>query len=71
MIKLRIEGEPEEIEQVEEIICNCGEFRVLNISKNYKNRGASIYERVYIDVELIDRTSIKDGQSLLPQRSRK
>lgn len=54
MIKLRLHGERAEIERLEEIICNCGIFRACKISDHYKDRGASVYERVYMDIEVND-----------------
>lgn len=61
MIKLRIQGEPLEVEKYIEHICNeDNALRVLQISKNYANRGASIYVRSYVDVELIDGNQTSD-----------
>lgn len=68
MIKLTLHGEREEIAQLEEVICNCGSFRVLNISDYYKDRGASVYERVYMDVELVGASSAKPRQTKLIMR---
>ena len=69
MIKLRIQGEPAEVEKYIEHICNeDNALRVLQISKNYANRGASIYIRSYVDVELIDGQT--SGQKLIERGRR-
>ena len=53
MIKVRLWGEPLEIEKLIERICNdLPGVRVLSVSGHYKDRGASVYERCYLDVEL-------------------
>lgn len=53
MIKVRLWGEPTEIEKLIERICNdLPGVRVLSVSGHYKDRGASVYERCYLDVEL-------------------
>ncbi|MDY6367570.1 MAG: hypothetical protein SPL13_03525 [Clostridia bacterium] len=51
MLKVRIQGILPEIVEALEIVQR--DFNVLNISETYSNRGASVYERVYVDVELI------------------
>lgn len=48
-MKIRLHGTVEEITPALETIAN--NFRVLSISKAYQDRGASVYVRVYIDVE--------------------
>lgn len=61
MVKVRLHGEPAEIEKLIELICNgLPAVRVLSISGNYKDRGTSVYQRVYIDVEI-------NEQATLPQ----
>lgn len=53
MIKLRLHGESAEIEDMIEQICNnLPTVRVLSVSGHYKDRGASVYERCYMDIEL-------------------
>ncbi len=52
MIKLRLHGESFEIEDMIERICNMENVRVMSVSGHYKDRGASVYERCYLDVEL-------------------
>ncbi len=53
MLKFRIWGKNEEIEKMIELICNgMPTVRVLSVSGYYKDRGASVYERCYLDVEL-------------------
>lgn len=49
MIKIRLEGKPEEIQTAADVIKE--QFRVLNESSPYKNSGNSVYHRVYIDAE--------------------
>ena len=71
MIKLRLHGEREELLQLEEVICNCGSFRVLNISDFYRDRGASVYERVYMDIELIGAATARPETKLVARGKRK
>lgn len=53
MVKIRLWGESQEIEALIERICNSTPgIRVLSVSGHYKDRGASVYERCYLDVEL-------------------
>lgn len=53
MVKVRLWGEPAEIEKLIEHICNdLPGVRVLSVSEHYKDRGASVYERCYLDVAL-------------------
>ena len=54
MIKIRLEGEPEEINKAIENIEDS--FKILNQSEPYANRGRSKYYRVYLDVEIVDKT---------------
>lgn len=51
MVKVRLWGENSEIEKLIELICNeLPAVRVLSVSGHYKDRGASVYERCYLDV---------------------
>ena len=53
MVKLRLWGEPDEMEKLIELICNeLPAIRVLSVSKPYKDRGASVYNRCYLDVAI-------------------
>ncbi len=53
MIKVRLWGEPVELEKLIERICNdLPGVRVLSVSGHYKDRGASVYERCYLDLSL-------------------
>lgn len=54
MIKIRLEGEPKEINKAIENIEDS--FKILNQSELYANRGRSKYYRVYLDVEIVDKT---------------
>lgn len=44
MIKIRIEGLPEELKKI---------YHILSESKQYKNRNSE-YVRVYLDIEAVD-----------------
>lgn len=68
MIKLRLWGEREEVNKLEELICNSGLVRVTSISEPYKDRGASVYERVYMDVVLIDDGAVDKPKTKLISR---
>ena len=53
MVKVRLWGESAEIEKLIDRICNdLPGVRVLSVSGHYKDRGASVYERCYLDVTL-------------------
>lgn len=53
MVKVRLWGELEEVNKFAEIISTLKPcVRILSCSKNYSDRGASVYNRVYMDVEL-------------------
>lgn len=53
MIKIRLWGELEEVNKLAELIsCLSPRVRILSCSRNYSDRGASVYNRVYMDVEL-------------------
>lgn len=49
MLKIRIEGTPEEIEEF--LAGFRPQYKILNESAPYANRGKSAYVRVYLDVE--------------------
>ncbi len=58
MVKVRLWGEPAEMEQLIELICNnLTSVRVLSISGKYKDRGASVYERCYLDVSINEKAT--------------
>ena len=53
MVKVRLWGELEEVNKLAELISLLKpRVRILSCSKNYSDRGASVYNRVYMDVEL-------------------
>ena len=53
MVKIRLWGELEEVNKLAEIISGLKpRVRILSCSKNYSDRGASVYNRVYMDVTL-------------------
>lgn len=73
MVKLRLWGELEEVNKLAEFISALRPFvRILSCSKNYSDRGTSVYNRIYMDVEL--HTSAKVNQdfenSILPAKVR-
>ncbi len=53
MFKVRLWGELEEVNKLAELISRLSpRIRILNCSKDYADRGASVYNRVYLDVKL-------------------
>lgn len=51
MVKVRLHGEPAEMAKLIELMCNdFPAIRVLSVLERYKDRGASVYERCYIDI---------------------
>ena len=54
MLKIRIEGKKEEINEYLKIIQQDDKFTICNISDCYRNRGISIYERCYVEIEIND-----------------
>ena len=53
MVKIRLHGEPAEMEKLIELMCNdFPAVRVLSVSKRYRDYGASVYERCYVDIAL-------------------
>lgn len=58
MVKIRLHGEPEEMDKLIELMCNeFSAIRVLSVSERYKDRGASVYERCYIDIAINEQMS--------------
>ena len=53
MLKLRLEGTVEEIEEFAEWLENMPRVNVSSQSKDYANRGKSTYSRRYLDVKLV------------------
>ena len=51
-MKLRLHGTAEELKRFSEYFDQLPPLRVLSRSENYPDRGKSVYERVYMDVEL-------------------
>lgn len=51
-MKMRLHGTPEELKRFSEYFDQLPQLRVLARSENYPDRGKSVYERVYMDVEL-------------------
>lgn len=51
MIKLRVQGKSEEVSKFTEELKK-GNFKILQESLPYANRGNSVYVRTYIDVEI-------------------
>ncbi len=53
MVKVRLWGELEEVNKLAELLSGLSpRVRILSCSRNYTDRGASVYNRVYMDVEL-------------------
>ena len=66
MIKMRLEGTLEEIERAIRELKAHQSFTILSRSQLYKDRGDSVYYRVYLDVNLSTSSKIpKDNK--LPQ----
>lgn len=62
MVKVRLHGEPAEIEKLIELICN-GLPAVRGLTRcsgavYYKDRGTSVYQRVYIDVAINEQATL-------------
>ncbi len=51
-MKLRLHGTAEELKRFSEYLDQLPQLRVLSRSENYPDRGKSVYERIYMDVEL-------------------
>lgn len=69
MIKIRLWGELEEVNKLAELISGLTpRIRVLSCSRNYSDRGTSVYNRVYMDVELHAAATVNQDfeQSLVP-----
>ncbi|MDE7181499.1 MAG: hypothetical protein K2O41_00520 [Clostridia bacterium] len=54
MIKIRLHGTPDEIKRFADYLETLPDVRILQRSEAYPDRGKSVYERVYIDIELKD-----------------
>ena len=53
MSKVRLWGELEEVNKLAELISSLTPWiRILSCSRNYNDRGDSVYNRVYMDVKL-------------------
>lgn len=50
MLKIRLEGTPDDVKEFLTEFVN--DYKVLQCSEPYKNRGASTYVRVYLDVDV-------------------
>ena len=55
MVKIRLHGTPEEIKRFADYLETLPDVRILQRGEPYPDRGKSIYERVYMDVELKDK----------------
>ena len=61
MVKIRLHGEPAEMEKLIELMCNdFPAIRVLSVSGRYKYRGASVYERCYVDIAINEQPTTKE-----------
>lgn len=52
MIKVRIHGTKEELARFLEWLKDKNDVKVLSCSSPYADRGASVYKRVYLDVQI-------------------
>ncbi|MBQ8749659.1 MAG: hypothetical protein IJZ29_04265 [Clostridia bacterium] len=60
MIKIRLHGTPEEIDNARTYFSKLeklGEIEILNLSGIYADRGASKYARLYMDAEVNEETN--------------
>lgn len=53
MVKIRIEGLPEEVEKVTELLEKDEKYEFLQKSENYPNRN-SVYVRKYVEIRIIE-----------------
>lgn len=53
MLKIRIEGLPEEVEKVTELLEKDEKYEFLQKSENYPNRN-SVYVRKYVEIRIIE-----------------
>lgn len=61
MVKIRLHDEPAEMEKLIELMCNdFPAIRVLSVSGRYKDRGASVYERCYVDIAINEQPTPKE-----------
>lgn len=51
MVKVRLHGTPKEIKEIADYLEASLSVHVLSRSEGYPDRGKSVYERVYLDVE--------------------
>lgn len=51
-MEIRLQGEAGECQQAAEYLLNTPGIRVLSVSKPYRNHGASLLVRVFLDVRL-------------------
>lgn len=55
MVKIRLQGTREELTRAQDFLEACelrSELAILSVSDPYPNRGNSMYERVYAEVEI-------------------
>lgn len=70
MVKVRLWGENAEIEKLIEVICNeLSDVRVLSVSGHYKDRGASVYERCYLDVIINEQAAPSSTETATAKRT--
>jgi len=51
LVKIRVQGEKEEVEKFIEEIKKCN-VEIIEQSQPYANRGSSVYSRTYLDVKI-------------------
>lgn len=52
MLKLRLRGTTEELQQYLKILRNDPKIEILSESELYSDRGKSVYKRCYLDIEM-------------------
>ena len=57
MVKVRIEGLPEEVETFTELLEKDEEYEFLQKSENYSNRN-SVYVRKYVEIRLKEQSNL-------------
>jgi len=57
MLKIRIEGLPEEVEKVTELLEKDEKYEFLQKSENYPNRN-SVYVRKYVEIRLKEQSNL-------------
>ena len=57
MVKIRLQGLPDDVQRLIEMLRTCeavGDLLLLSVSDPYPNRGDSKYVRVYVDASVVE-----------------